>query len=105
MKRTSQTGFFAQPEGHNAVRDLRGAADESLDLEQPFLQVVQEFPLEEELDFRVIVQGKSRLLHPLLCQEVYRIGREASANASCQFRRADFHFLVLTQASFTTIAV
>jgi signal transduction histidine kinase len=35
----------------------------------------------KEIGFRVIVEGRPRALHPILRDEVYRIGREALVNA------------------------
>jgi signal transduction histidine kinase len=76
-------------EGRNAVRGLRSSQSGSLDLEQAFSRVPQELVLQEQageqLTFRVIVEGEQRPLHPLLRDEVYRIGREALINA---FRHA-----------------
>lgn len=73
-------------EGRNAVRGLRSPdTNGSLDLEQAFSRVQQELALEEEIDFRVIVEGRSRPLHPIIRDEVYAIGREALVNA---FRHA-----------------
>ena len=76
-------------EGRNAVRGLRSSASTSLDLEHAFSQIQQELVTAdqtgEEVDFRVIVDGEQRPLHPVLRDEVYRIGREALINA---FRHA-----------------
>lgn len=70
-------------EGRNAVRGLRSSSSESLDLENAFSMVREELgPLvNADVDFRVIVDGQQRSLHPLLRDEVYRIGREALVNA------------------------
>jgi signal transduction histidine kinase len=67
-------------EGRNAVRGLRLSQDSS-GLEQAFSKIVQEVPPQEEIAFRVVVEGRSRGLHPLIRDEVYRIGREAILNA------------------------
>ena len=72
-------------EGRNAVRDLRLPRSNSLDLEQAFLGIEQELGIENGAGFRVIVEGQPRPLHPILRDEIYRIGREAVANA---FRHA-----------------
>jgi signal transduction histidine kinase len=40
---------------------------------------------DEEVDFRVVVEGRRRDFHPVVRDEVYRIGREALINA---FRHA-----------------
>jgi len=76
-------------EGRNAVRGLRSSHSASLDLEQAFSRIQQEFVAGEhdgqQVDFRVIVDGERRPLHPVLRDEVYRIGREAAINA---FRHA-----------------
>jgi signal transduction histidine kinase/ligand-binding sensor domain-containing protein len=76
-------------EGRNAVRGLRSSQSASLDLEQAFSQIQEELSGvgqgSEQVDFRVIVDGERRPLHPVLRDEVYRIGREALINA---FRHA-----------------
>ena len=68
-------------EGRNAVRGLRSSNSDSHDLEQAFSSVQQEMGLPETVAFRVTVEGRARPLHPLLRDEVYRIGREALLNA------------------------
>jgi ligand-binding sensor domain-containing protein/signal transduction histidine kinase len=79
-------------EGRNAVRGLRSSRSESLDLEQAFALVQQEVAIGPSsgppAEFRVIVVGEQRPLHPLLRDEVYRIGREALINA---LRHAQAH--------------
>lgn len=72
-------------EGRNAVRGLRSSSSSSLNLEQAFSQVKQEFVPDGEgksqIGYRVIVEGEQRPLHPLLRDDIYRIGREALINA------------------------
>jgi signal transduction histidine kinase len=68
-------------EGRNALRGLRSSAGSTLDLEQAFSRIQQEFASQEEIEFRVIIEGRARPLHPVLRDEVYRIGREAVVNA------------------------
>jgi signal transduction histidine kinase/ligand-binding sensor domain-containing protein len=68
-------------EGRNAVRGLRSAHDDSSDLGQAFSRVAQELDVQEEVDFRVVVEGLPRALHPVIRDDVYRIGREALVNA------------------------
>ena len=76
-------------EGRNAVRGLRSYGSLSLDLEHAFSQVQQEVAphgnSQNAIGFRVIVEGQQKSLHPLLRDDVYRIGREALINA---FRHA-----------------
>ena len=68
-------------EGRNAVRGLRSSGNVSLDLEQAFARIRQELAIQDQIGFRVIVEGQARGLHPILRDEVYRIGREALVNA------------------------
>ena len=79
-------------EGRNAVRGLRSSKTASLDLEQAFARIQKEFvvsnPASERVEFRVIVDGEQKPLHPVLRDEVYRIGREALLNA---FRHSRAH--------------
>ena len=72
-------------EGRDAVRGLRSTSGIADDLESAFSQIGQEFGNEEVKDYRIIVEGTPRQLHPLIRDEAYRIGREALANA---FRHA-----------------
>jgi hypothetical protein len=75
-------------EGRSAVRGLRSTHNAaSLDLEQAFLRVQEEYSgaADGGPAFRVIVEGDPRPLHPLVRDEIYRIGREALWNA---FRHA-----------------
>jgi signal transduction histidine kinase len=76
-------------EGRNAVRGLRLSHSVSLDLEQAFAQIQEELEprrtKEKAVKFLVVTEGQQRPLHPLLRDEVYRIGREALINA---FRHA-----------------
>ena len=51
------------------------------DLDQAFSRIPQELAVQEVADFRVIVEGTSRALHPVIRDEVYCIGREAVINA------------------------
>lgn len=68
-------------EGRNAVRGLRSTSSDSLDLEQAFSRIRQELAIQDQIGFRIIVEGQPRSLHPVLRDEVYRIGREALINA------------------------
>jgi signal transduction histidine kinase len=72
-------------EGRDAVRGLRSTSGNADDLESAFSQIGQELATEEVKDYRIIVEGTSRPLHPLIRDEAYRIGREALGNA---FRHA-----------------
>jgi signal transduction histidine kinase len=72
-------------EGRDAVQGLRSSKQSSPDLEQAFSQIRQEFPVESQIGFRVIVEGTPRLLRSIIRDEVYRIAHEALSNA---FRHA-----------------
>jgi signal transduction histidine kinase len=72
-------------EGRNAVRGLRSSKLRSPNLEQAFSQIRQEFPVQPQIGFRIIVEGTPRPLRPVIRDEVYLIGHEALSNA---FRHA-----------------
>jgi len=67
-------------EGRNAVRGLRSDGDE-YDLEEAFSRVREDLQVGPEVDLRVIGGGERRPLHPMIRDDVYRIGREAMVNA------------------------
>lgn len=68
-------------EGRDAVRGLRSTSGNADGLETAFSRAAQEFGNEQVQDYRVIVEGAPRELHPIIRDEAYRIGREALANA------------------------
>jgi signal transduction histidine kinase len=72
-------------DGRNTVRGLRSASTSPGDLEKAFSRVPEELGIPQAGDFRVIVEGQSRPLHPAIRDDVYRIGREALVNS---FRHA-----------------
>lgn len=72
-------------EGRNALRGLRLSSDTSKDIAQALSGIPQELATGEDTGLRVIVEGSPRSLHPIVRDEVYRIGREAIVNA---FRHA-----------------
>jgi signal transduction histidine kinase len=66
-------------EGRNAVRGLR--TRHTNDLERAFAELRRELMADEQLEFRLILEGTTRELAPLIRDEIYSIGREALANA------------------------
>ena len=68
-------------EGRDAVRGLRSTSGNADGLDTAFARAGQEFGNEQVNDYRVIVEGTPRELHPIIRDEAYRIGREALANA------------------------
>jgi len=68
-------------EGRNAVRGLRVSNGKSEDLEQAFSGIREELALAQGPTFRILAEGQVRVLHPVIREEVYRIGREALVNA------------------------
>jgi signal transduction histidine kinase len=68
-------------EGRNAVRGLRVEKGGSQDLAQAFSRIPVELSVHDGPQFRVLVEGAPRALHPIIRDEVYRIGREAITNA------------------------
>ncbi len=68
-------------EGRNAVRGLRSNTRGLHDLEEAFSSIQKEIADQQEVGFRVIVEGASRPLRTAIRDEVYVIGREALVNA------------------------
>jgi signal transduction histidine kinase len=72
---------YVMEEGRNAVQGLRSSSSDSDDLGQAFSRIPQDLGIEVPIDFRIIVLGSVRKLHPLIRDEVYHIGREILVNA------------------------
>src|SRR5258708_11151826 len=80
LSRVLELMRYVMEEGRNAVRRLRSSNSDSDsdsdDLGQAFSRIPQDLGIEVQIDFRVIVLGSARKLHPLIRNEVYHIGRE-----------------------------
>jgi signal transduction histidine kinase/ligand-binding sensor domain-containing protein len=77
----------ALADGRDRVSDLRATAA-SDDLSQTFIASATQAAGDFAGDFRVIVEGRVRPLHPIVREEIARIGEEAIANA-LQHAQAD----------------
>jgi signal transduction histidine kinase len=87
------------------VRGLRSGHDDRYDLEQAFSRVAQELVIQQEVDFRVVMEGLPRALHPVIRDEVYRIGRESLVNAFRHSRASKIEVEVDYSASNLRILV
>jgi signal transduction histidine kinase/ligand-binding sensor domain-containing protein len=72
-------------EGRVAVRGLRSSRGAPHDLEEAFAGIREELAEVGHIEYRLTIEGEVRALHPMVRDEVYRIGREALVNA---FRHA-----------------
>ena len=68
-------------EGRNAVQGLRAGGLRSVPLETALAQTWQDLSGGNAADFRIVVEGRRRELHPVVQDEMFRIGREALTNA------------------------
>jgi ligand-binding sensor domain-containing protein/signal transduction histidine kinase len=78
-------GQEAIDEGRNAVMGMRSSTVIQNDLARALATLGERLAGEQNtqspVDFRVVVEGESRDLHPILRDEVYRIASEATCNA------------------------
>jgi signal transduction histidine kinase/ligand-binding sensor domain-containing protein len=68
-------------EGRTTLQGLRSTSGNSTDLAQSFSVIKEELSSEEEIDYRVTIEGWPKPLHPVIRDEIYHIGREALVNA------------------------
>jgi ligand-binding sensor domain-containing protein/signal transduction histidine kinase len=81
-------------EGRNTLRGLRSSLDYAYDLEVLFSRIPQEVDNQQVTDFRVVVEGQSLPLRPVIRDDVYRIGREAVVNAFRHSRASSIEVLL-----------
>jgi signal transduction histidine kinase len=67
-------------EGRERLLGLTSSSSEANDLPEALAAVGQELRQDHPADFSVVVNGDPRELHPVVRDQVYRIGREAIAN-------------------------
>ncbi|HEY4355898.1 MAG TPA: two-component regulator propeller domain-containing protein [Acidobacteriaceae bacterium] len=77
----------AMEEGRAALNSLRTSATESNDLAEAFRRAMEECRIATEMEVTFSVVGHSTDMHPIVRDEVYRIGYEAIRNA-CVHSRA-----------------
>jgi len=75
----------AVTEGREAIQSMRSSTEVTNELADAFRQAGEEFA-SDSVAFRVVVEGSPKNLHPIVRDEVYRIGNEAIRNA---FRHGD----------------
>jgi signal transduction histidine kinase len=69
-------------EGRKTVKGLRsGEHSDAADFEQEFFRIRQEIDTQKKVDFRVIIEGAPRPLHPVIGDEAVQVGHEALVNA------------------------
>ena len=68
-------------QGRELVLDLRTGSGELGSLSEACMNVGTELRRSRDLDFKVLVQGEPKELHPLVFEEAYRICKEALGNA------------------------
>jgi signal transduction histidine kinase len=71
----------ASDEGRAALQSLRASTTETNDLAAAFRRALDECRSESAAERRFSADGGTRELHPMVCDEVYRIGYEAIRNA------------------------
>ncbi|HEY1755543.1 MAG TPA: two-component regulator propeller domain-containing protein [Bryobacteraceae bacterium] len=81
LERTLERADAAIAEGRTAVYDLRSSATTTNDLAHALREVGNELATPGTATFRLMVEGPSRDLHPIIRDELYRIAREALRNA------------------------
>ena len=68
-------------EGRSALYDLRSSAITTNDLAQAVGALGDEMATQDSTAFHLVVEGRTRDLHPIVRDELYRITREALRNA------------------------
>ena len=81
MERLSEWLGQAIEEGRAALSSLRSSTTERNDMAEALRRAGEECQFQRPIEFVLSVQGESREMHPIVRDEVYRIGYEAIRNA------------------------
>jgi len=81
LEETLETGDQTIVEARNAVHDLRSPTANMNDLAGALRALAQELATGHSANFRLLIEGPRRELHPIIRDEIYRIAREALRNA------------------------
>ena len=75
-------------EGRELVLDLRATTSELNDLATAFANFGEGMRTVDSCDFRVVVNGSARSLHPIVFEEIFKVAKESLGNA---FRHSGAH--------------
>ena len=81
LRRALQLMSQVTEEGRNVIRGLRLPYRDKDSVEDVFSMMAQELSTSDRISYGVVSDGHPRPLRPAIRDEVYRIGREALANA------------------------
>ena len=81
LKQVSTWIGQASEEGRSAVNALRTSTTEGNDLAAAFRRAIEDGPRRSAISASIAVTGNAREMHPVVRDEVYRIGYEAIRNA------------------------
>ena len=81
FEETLQQSDTVMREGRELVLDLRSGTVDSQDLSEAFANVSRELRSSGTVVFEVTVTGAARAIHPVVYEELYRLGKEALSNA------------------------
>lgn len=73
-------------EGRDRLKEIRSSVETIANLEQSFVLVAEGIAHTSSAKFRIMIEGRAKPVHPVVCEEVYWIGKEALVNA---FRHAE----------------
>ena len=106
LRRALQLMSQVTEEGRNVIRGLRLPYKDTDNIEEIFSMMGRELIPSDRVRFSVVSDGNPRTLRPAIRDEVYRIGREALANAfkhsnaravEVEVEYANSHFRLLVQ--------
>ena len=91
-------------DARNRVRDLRGT-EATGDLCTIIEQLVAATPFDPPIPVRIVVEGRPRLLHPLIAAEITRIVREALFNMAHHARASSAEIAIGFEARYLAIRI
>jgi signal transduction histidine kinase len=94
----------ASEEGRAAVNALRTSTTEGNDLAEAFRRAIEDGERQSTIDASIAVTGIHREMHPVVRDEVYRIGYEAIRNAYAHSRATHLE-IVLSYGRDLTLRV
>jgi len=81
LERLSKWLGQAMEEGRSALNSLRSSTTQRNDLAEAFQRAGEECQFQRSMEFGLSVAGAGREMHPIVRDEIYRIGYEAIRNA------------------------
>jgi signal transduction histidine kinase len=92
-------------QGRDTIRGLRGDSEAFAELSEEFAKISEDYQSTSSASFSVAIEGIPRAVHPVVRDEIYRIGHEAIVNAFQHAKASHIEVVLTYDASWLLLRI